>query len=196
MQSLTMQIFVKCRMYLKLERNYYSSHKNVWWALSGWLYFTCSMWLWDLLQLNKTFASWAVGGLHYSHMTIFIISCLFFLSFFSILMENVKQETTVPEAPASYASTVSPKNESEKLKSKVCWWRRILGWKKVRLSELKIEHYVFSAVLTYNWYMDKICICIYMFNIQQKTSCASVAECESADTEQLCSGSEKRYNDI
>ncbi|XP_075906791.1 uncharacterized protein LOC142904525 isoform X2 [Nelusetta ayraudi] len=71
-----------------------------------------------------------------------------------ILMENVKQETTVPEAPASYASTVSPKNESEKLKSKVCWWRRILGWKK-------------------------------------KPSCASVTESESADTEQLCSGSEK-----
>lgn len=111
-------------------------------------------------------------------------------------MENVKQETTVPEAPASYASTVSPKNESEKLKSKVCWWRRILGWKKVRLSELKIEHYVFSAVLTYKWYKDKICIYIYMFNIQQKTSCASVTESESADTEQLCSGSEKRYNDI
>lgn len=35
-----------------------------------------------------------------------------------------------------------------------------------------------------------------MFNIQQKTSCASVTESESADTDQLCSGSGRRYNDI
>lgn len=33
-----------------------------------------------------------------------------------------------------------------------------------------------------------------MFNIQQKTSCPSVTESESADTDQLCSGSEIRYD--
>lgn len=35
-----------------------------------------------------------------------------------------------------------------------------------------------------------------MFDTQQKTSCASATESESEDTDQLFSGSGRRYNDI
>lgn len=84
------------------------------------------MWLLDLLHLNKVNVCIMKNRfISLSHDCFYVF--LFFFFFFSILMENLNQETSEPEAPAS----VSSKNESEKLRSKVCWWRRILGWKKV-----------------------------------------------------------------